>query len=337
MEGAGGRIDLDPTKAADEATGAAFTIELPTCKAVVSSHSITGTPPATGRGELVLVAEDDLAFLVVATRVLRAAGFEVHTAVDGDEAIRRIDALVPRLRVVVSDVMMPGRDGYDVADYVARVAPEIPIILMSGYSDPNRAANSSAQPPILWKPFSAQDLRLAVATALDRSPSRSRMPAVDAGLDWAQPPGVPAQTSLRATTPASRASRPTHNREPTPTVIVDVLVVEDHNSLRNGLARVLRAAGYGVKTAATVAAARQVVQDGYTPGVLICDAVLPDGTVPEFIGWLETAAPELLGRVVIITGGPVGSLLTVVGAHPAIRILRKPIHPARLLAEIENL
>jgi DNA-binding NarL/FixJ family response regulator len=73
--------------------------------------------------------------------------------------------------VVLTDIMMPGMGGRELADRILHLAPETPIVLMSGYSDePPIIEVNGAQPRFLQKPFSANDLLRTVHQAVARAP-----------------------------------------------------------------------------------------------------------------------------------------------------------------------
>ena len=111
-------------------------------------------------GQLVLCADDDEDILSLVALRLKRAGYDVATAVDGDEAVRVAQERRPA--VAVLDVMMPKRSGYEVlaalrADDALR---ETKVILLSARvqeSDVARGLDAGAD-AYLPKPFKAQDL-----------------------------------------------------------------------------------------------------------------------------------------------------------------------------------
>ncbi|HBE88900.1 MAG TPA: PAS domain-containing sensor histidine kinase, partial [Elusimicrobia bacterium] len=106
----------------------------------------------------VLLAEDDEDLRVMTVRMLKAEGHSVAEAADGLEAERLLaggdfDALV-------SDVMMPGRTGPELAGYARSRNPRIRVILMSGHSEGrmDQAKASSLGYIFIQKPYSAEKL-----------------------------------------------------------------------------------------------------------------------------------------------------------------------------------
>jgi PAS domain S-box-containing protein len=97
---------------------------------VVRSQLASETP-VTSDGRHVLVVDDEPLNLKLAAMRLRDAGFEVETAVGGEEALQRARARVPD--AILSDVLMPGIDGFSLCDAVRR-DPElahVPVVLLS--------------------------------------------------------------------------------------------------------------------------------------------------------------------------------------------------------------
>ena len=143
--------------------GTTFTLYLP-----VSSAGRVSEPPAdTGarareHGRAAMVVEDDPVVRAMAARGLREAGYDVLEAVNGREALDLIRARTGRLDVVVTDVGMPEMDGHDLARWLSQERPELPIVFMSGYGDPEPTV------PFLQKPFAPDALVRRVGEVLDR-------------------------------------------------------------------------------------------------------------------------------------------------------------------------
>ncbi|HSO42958.1 MAG TPA: response regulator, partial [Rhodospirillales bacterium] len=82
----------------------------------------------------------------LAATALRRAGYRVLVAEDGEAALARLDADDGRIDALITDVMMPGMDGRELARLVADRLGEIPVVLMSGCADEATAAASAASP-----------------------------------------------------------------------------------------------------------------------------------------------------------------------------------------------
>jgi two-component system, cell cycle sensor histidine kinase and response regulator CckA len=143
--------------------GTTFTLYLPITSAGRASEqpADTGTM-AVEHGRVALVVEDDPVVRGMAARGLREAGYAVLEAVNGREAVDLIGTHAGRLDVVVTDVGMPEMDGYDVARWLSDARPDVPVVFMSGYGDPEPKV------PFLRKPFAPDVLVRRVGEVLDR-------------------------------------------------------------------------------------------------------------------------------------------------------------------------
>ena len=95
--------------------------------------------------------------------------YEVETVSDGVEAIERIK--VDDYRVVISDIRMPRVSGIEVLKEVKALSPGTEVILITGYSTPNAAAQAIRIGAIdcITKPFKIRDIRRVVDNAVKRS------------------------------------------------------------------------------------------------------------------------------------------------------------------------
>ncbi len=136
--------------------------------AVGGDEAALGPPP--GGTETVLLVEDDAMFRGLLTEVLESHGYTVLAAADPAEALERAAAFDGTLALVVTDLVMPGFTGDELARRLVELYPQIRIILMSGYSDESLEERISADLdlPILRKPFSTKDLVRQVRQVLDR-------------------------------------------------------------------------------------------------------------------------------------------------------------------------
>lgn len=122
----------------------------------------------------VLLVDDDDAVRGFARRALELEGHAVTEAVDGQDALERLEADKAAFDVVVTDVQMPRLDGIALAEAVARVAPGLPLVLMTGYAAQRERADllGDAVSQVLLKPFTLSDFKIAVEKAIEkRAPS----------------------------------------------------------------------------------------------------------------------------------------------------------------------
>jgi len=149
--------------------GSSFRVYLPAAEGVAdeNSKSIVRTLPR-GR-ERVLLVEDDPHVRAVAARVLQDAGYGVQTASGGREALAYLEAT--DYDVLVSDIVMPGLSGVELAERAIALLPKLGVVLMSGYSHALLEAPAIAdrRPEFVQKPFSPRRLVDAVQNALSGS------------------------------------------------------------------------------------------------------------------------------------------------------------------------
>jgi CheY-like chemotaxis protein len=140
-----------------------------------SSARRTELPDAERVRGHVLLAEDDPDLRALFARALRDAGFEVHTAADGQEVLAvlaeaaREHAAMPE--VIVMDVRMPRKSGLDALRDIRTMGWPQPVVLVTGYGDPTLHAMASelGAAVILDKPVDREDL-VAVVELLIHSP-----------------------------------------------------------------------------------------------------------------------------------------------------------------------
>jgi two-component system, cell cycle sensor histidine kinase and response regulator CckA len=140
--------------------------------------SPTSSAPAPAQGEIVLVVEDEASVREMTSRVLQRHGYAVIEAGSAREALKLIERNDSDLRLLVTDVVMPGMDGSDLAKLAKRIRPGLPVLFMSGYTDDEviRRGLLDAGRPFLQKPFSPEVLIQRVAELLDQR-DRSFEPA----------------------------------------------------------------------------------------------------------------------------------------------------------------
>ena len=103
----------------------------------------------------ILLAEDDRLTRDTLAKFLRASGYDVEVAADGAEAHSRLNE--QKFDLVVSDVVMPNGNGWDLVDHLNSISPQTPMLLMTAYS-PARSLNQGARPPeVIMKPLVLTD------------------------------------------------------------------------------------------------------------------------------------------------------------------------------------
>jgi PAS domain S-box-containing protein len=150
--------------------GTTFKIYLPrVLSAVVPAPRSPAVVTHAVGTETILVIEDEEAVRNLTRRILRAAGYSVLTAANGDEALLTSEAHQGGIHLVVTDVVMPQMSGRAVVERLAQVRPEIKVLYMSGYSGGSIGDHGLVEPGIhfIAKPFTAVDLVRQVHEVLD--------------------------------------------------------------------------------------------------------------------------------------------------------------------------
>jgi len=119
----------------------------------------------------VLVIDDEPVVREAVRRVLEANGLRVATA---DAAVSGLDhPALGDCRLVLCDLMLPDRSGFDVVEEITRRRPGVPVVLLTGYATPDHAvrAQEVGAADFLAKPFEAGELMDIVRRVLGRTPA----------------------------------------------------------------------------------------------------------------------------------------------------------------------
>jgi len=109
-----------------------------------------------GAGQTVLLAEDEDAVRLLASRVLRKQGYRVLEAADGVEAVRVADNYGGFIHVLLTDVVMPRMGGRELVERLLPLRPGMRVIYMSGYTDDallQHGVSTGASAWFMEKPF----------------------------------------------------------------------------------------------------------------------------------------------------------------------------------------
>jgi len=119
-------------------------------------------------GETVLLVEDDLAILKLTQRMLHGLGYTVLTAGEPEEALKQAEGYSGEIHVLVTDVIMPGMNGRELAGQLLRFRPNVSALYMSGYTADVIAHHGVLEKDVhfIQKPFSKMGLATAIRTAL---------------------------------------------------------------------------------------------------------------------------------------------------------------------------
>ena len=154
--------------------GATFTIAWPAAHAAIPALADpidSSTIRERGAGRI-LIVEDDPTVLRIVSRVLADAGYDIMTAVHGQDALKQLRATeragqaMPGL--VLSDMLMPGISGQELAKLLFAEWPTLPVVLMSGHTGLERLDDlpPTVVLPLIAKPFEVTTLLCAAEAAL---------------------------------------------------------------------------------------------------------------------------------------------------------------------------
>ncbi|QDT06958.1 Blue-light-activated protein [Rubripirellula lacrimiformis] len=169
LEDHGGCVTVESS----EGSGSTFRLFLPLVSEPVEDSlcPIASDESAwTGGTETILLAEDDAIVRQITARVLISEGYTVIEAVDGQDAISKINENPDSIQLALLDIIMPHQSGHDVARHLAEVSPETPVIFCTGYDAAlNDDAGSELQTSqrLIRKPIYPSTLLQEVRRMLD--------------------------------------------------------------------------------------------------------------------------------------------------------------------------
>ena len=148
--------------------GTQFRMHLPAVDAGLKAVEDLTTSPLAGRGELILLVDDEIAIREIAKGTLEAYGYRALTAADGTEAVALYAQHKDEIRVVLTDMMMPYMDGLATIRALQKLNPRVRIIASSGLTENARAieAANAGVKTFLSKPYTAGKLMEALAEVL---------------------------------------------------------------------------------------------------------------------------------------------------------------------------
>jgi PAS domain S-box-containing protein len=161
---AGGRIVLH----SEEGKGTVFKVLFPVA---LGAMSVTGGDDASvprGEGQTILVVEDEAGVRQITARILREYGYAVVAAEGPAEALELVRSGQVAADLLVTDVVMPGLSGRELAEQINRLHPDLPVVYISGYSHEVIAHQGVLEPDVrlVEKPFTDQALLRTVHAAL---------------------------------------------------------------------------------------------------------------------------------------------------------------------------
>ncbi|MEW6220458.1 MAG: response regulator [Thermodesulfobacteriota bacterium] len=114
----------------------------------------------SGKQKKILLVDDEESIHLLYKEELEDEGYEVHSALSGDEALRKYNIVLPDL--VVLDINMPGMNGIEVLRRLKEIKPTLPVILSSAYNEYKQDLGSWASDDYLVKSSNLDELKRAI-------------------------------------------------------------------------------------------------------------------------------------------------------------------------------
>ena len=128
-----------------------------------------GSPRGRGRGQTILVVEDEAQVRALTSRILADHGYKVLEAPNGGVALEECASVHEHIDLLVTDVVMPAMSGAELAERLLETRPEMKVLYMSGYTSDVvlRHGPRERDAAVLEKPFSAERLLSRVRESLE--------------------------------------------------------------------------------------------------------------------------------------------------------------------------
>ena len=162
VQGCGGAIDVESRPG----EGSVFRVYLPATEGAPAQTPRAAPEPERGRGETILVVEDEDPVRVLVRRILENNGYSVLEARDGEDGLRRSQRHSGDIHLLLTDVVMPEMTGRELAEKLCVARPGVRVLYMTGYTEHELAGTDAA---LLHKPFSSGTLLGRVRSLLDAS------------------------------------------------------------------------------------------------------------------------------------------------------------------------
>jgi len=150
--------------------GTTFKLYFPLHRGPVQSPELQTTPlpPPPGAGATILVVEDEPSVRNTVRRLLERHDYRVLEATNGQDALALLSTRKDEVDLVLSDMVMPGMGGAELAVRIRTASPKLPVLLMTGYTEEAiaRTGDRLVDEQIIEKPFTLQTVLERVRTAL---------------------------------------------------------------------------------------------------------------------------------------------------------------------------
>jgi len=159
-----GFIDVDSIRG----KGSTFHIYLPQLDVAVQAQETETPGVEAGKGETILLVDDESELLDTTAKVLISLDYQVHTASNGKKAMCMFADAADTVDLILSDIVMPEMGGYELAEKVRLIKPGLPIVFATGYDKKEALGEKPLIPNslVLSKPFAVENLSQALRKML---------------------------------------------------------------------------------------------------------------------------------------------------------------------------
>lgn len=166
VQQSGGFVFIETARGAGTTVSAYFPIAQAAASAATALRSV-----ARGKGERVLVVEDEAVVRTLVTRALESSGYVVHSAPNGSSALEFLAMQKEMVDLVLTDLVMPNMNGRQLAMKIEELYPRVPVLFMSAYTgdEIQRRGLLVNDQAFVQKPFTLERLASAVRERLDNA------------------------------------------------------------------------------------------------------------------------------------------------------------------------
>jgi two-component system, cell cycle sensor histidine kinase and response regulator CckA len=158
----------------EEGRGTTFHIYLPRVEGTAEKHAPPVASAAGGGTETILLVEDEESVRQLVRDTLESRGYKVLEAENGEEGLATAEAHESKIDLVITDVIMPGLGGREMAQRLAKTHPDTKVLYLSGYTEDAIVSDGTMEggTAFLQKPFTLQNLSKKVREVLGSSTQR---------------------------------------------------------------------------------------------------------------------------------------------------------------------